>query len=84
MLHRYRDRLPLASRTYRPKCFQKQAFLTVLPNSSHHIVKRRSPLVLDVRSRMTQMVPGGSPCDYTVEITPDLNTVARTASDGWV
>ncbi|NET38508.1 MAG: hypothetical protein F6K19_42030 [Cyanothece sp. SIO1E1] len=35
-------------------------------------------------TRMTQVISGGSPFDYTVEITPDLNTVVSTAADGWV
>ena len=34
-------------------------------------------------TRMTQVKPGGSPFDYTAEITPDLDTVVRTAAKGW-
>lgn len=32
---------------------------------------------------MTQTTPGGSPFDYTLEITPDLKTVVSTAAVGW-
>lgn len=32
---------------------------------------------------MTQTTPGNSPFDYTLEITPDLKTVVRTAAVGW-
>lgn len=35
-------------------------------------------------SRMTQVGSGGSPHDYTVEITPDLSSVVSTAAVGWV
>jgi hypothetical protein len=33
---------------------------------------------------MTQVVSGGSPHDYTVEITRDLRTVVSTSAVGWV
>lgn len=32
---------------------------------------------------MTQTSSGGSPFDYTAEITPDLRTVVRTSAVGW-
>ncbi|NJR64568.1 MAG: calcium-binding protein [Leptolyngbyaceae cyanobacterium CRU_2_3] len=32
---------------------------------------------------MTQMTPGSSPFNYTLEITPDLKTVVNTAAIGW-
>ncbi|MEB3213430.1 MAG: hypothetical protein VKL39_18930, partial [Leptolyngbyaceae bacterium] len=34
-------------------------------------------------TRMTQIGSGSSPFDYTLEITPDLQTVVNTAADGW-
>jgi len=35
-------------------------------------------------SAMTQVGSGGSPHDYTIEITPDLRTVVNTSAVGWV
>ncbi|MDX2215820.1 MAG: Calx-beta domain-containing protein [Oculatellaceae cyanobacterium bins.114] len=34
-------------------------------------------------SAMTQVTPGGSPFDYTLEMTRDLRTVVSTAAVGW-
>lgn len=35
-------------------------------------------------TRMTQVVTASSPFDYTVELTPDLDTVVSTSAVGWV
>ncbi|MGB7444890.1 MAG: Calx-beta domain-containing protein, partial [Coleofasciculaceae cyanobacterium] len=35
-------------------------------------------------SAMTKVGSGGSPFDYTIEITPNLNTVVSTSAKGWV